>query len=83
MFKVEETLPNLEFLGKSRTYNFRNLVYSLLANKYSELRQQGMIGEAFKACRMKMLITKNLKDQVDLNILAEVSQIAFELGNMD
>jgi hypothetical protein len=51
--KSFEKRYEFEFVAKSRTYQFRNLPYTLSANRFSEFKNNEQIADAIECCRMR------------------------------
>lgn len=82
----DQSFSRVEIVGRVRTYGLRTLSYKLLADKYREYRQNGVVENALKCCKMKRVMKRLLEGQIkggrndDVATIADICEIALDNG---
>jgi len=58
---AENTPYFFDLSPKTRTFRFRTLPYTLIAQKFRDYKNNGMLAEAFQACAMRKNLNVCLK----------------------
>lgn len=74
----DKSYLRIEIVPKSKTYGLRNLPYRILANKYQDFKQDGLIENSLKCCQMRRLMKRALEDKEEISTLADICEISLD-----